>query len=78
MQPPQILFYHIKFADIKDVAQRNKLFGIKTSFTIEPEAIAAIDYAVDQLMTSENPCLLAIKQLLETGSHTEESICSYN
>lgn len=77
MQASQIVFYHLKFSDVEDTAQRNKLYEIKTSFNIEAEGIAAIDYAVDQLMTSENPCLIAIKQLLETGVHSGESICSY-
>jgi heme-binding NEAT domain protein len=77
MQASQIVFYHLKFSDVEDTAQRNKLYEIKTSFNIEAEGIAAIDFAVDKLMTSENSCLLAIKQLLETGVHSEESICSY-
>ncbi len=77
LQTSQTMFYHLKFSDIEDNVQRNKVYDIKTSFNIEPEGIAAIDFAVDQLMTSENPCLLAIKQLLETGVHSGESICNY-
>jgi predicted acylesterase/phospholipase RssA len=77
LQPSQTLFYHLKFDNVKDSLQREKLNSIKTSFNIEPEGVAAIDFAVDQLLTPENHCLIAIKQLLETGKHSRNSICSY-
>ncbi len=77
IEPSQSVFYHLKFSDIEDKTVRNRLNGIKTSFNIEPERQAAIDDAVQRLLIAENPCLMAIKQLLETGNHSGESICNY-
>jgi NTE family protein len=74
----QSLYYHISFADIKNQALSSKLNAIPTDFRIEKSDVRAIDQAVDTLMTRENPCLIAIKDLVKVGSHSQPSaLCKY-
>lgn len=72
------LFYHLKFADVEDEKLNNRLNRIATSFNIKDESVADIDKAVERLLTPQNPCLISIKQLLETNQHDGNSICHYS
>jgi predicted acylesterase/phospholipase RssA len=72
------LFYHIKFEDISDKKHRDTLQDIPTNFTISPENTASIDWAIDRLMTPENVCLTALRDLLLDGSHNAEPVCTYS
>lgn len=78
------IFYHILFSDIErfnnpeSMALSRKLNQIPTNFSIEKENADNIDIATQQLLTPENTCLKAMRQLLMDGTHSlDNPICSY-
>ena len=58
------MFYHLQFSGIKDEALNRQLNEIPTNFKLSADDADAIDRAAEQLLTPDNPCLLAIKNLI--------------
>lgn len=72
------IFYHIQFADVADPELKRELNRIKTDFRIDPEDAKRIDRAVSELLTPENTCLAAIRNLLVTGNSSAEWRCTFS
>lgn len=72
-----MVFYHLKFADIKDDVLREGVDNIPTNFKIAALGARSIDAAVDRLLTPDNTCLAAIKAILSGGSYNGDPLCAY-
>ncbi|ABA57533.1 Patatin [Nitrosococcus oceani ATCC 19707] len=73
----RFIFYPIQFEDVNDNRLRQNLNRIRTNFKISEEDAGYIDEAADQLLTSANRCLLAIKSLLKGKTHDIDPFCHY-
>jgi NTE family protein len=65
-----VIFYHLKFDNLKDVKHRallRRINQIKTDFNIDAQGVKDIDQAVELLLTPSNPCLQRIKSLVLEG-----------
>jgi NTE family protein len=73
------VFYQVQFDDIKqDVALNLKLNQIPTNFKLSADDADAIDQAAALLLTPDNPCLLAIRNLMTKQPHTlPDPVCSF-
>lgn len=75
------IFYHIKFADVKDPALKAEVNDIPTNFKITRPNTQVIDRVVEKLFNPENICLLAIRDLLNGGDYVNANAdgmqCSY-
>jgi len=72
------IFYHIQFADVADPELKRELNRIKTDFRIDPEDAKRIDRAVRKLLTPENTCMVAIRELIVNGNSSAEWRCAFS
>ena len=69
------VFYHIQFTD--SPKYKDDLWKIPTNFSINTRNRDLIDKAADELLTPENTCLMAIRDILAGGSYAGNPICHY-
>ncbi|TAL04895.1 MAG: patatin-like phospholipase family protein [Porticoccaceae bacterium] len=73
------IFYHVKFEDIKDDELRKEVTNIPTNFKISRPDARVIDKVVARLMTPDNVCLAAIRDILSGGDYLggDNPTCTY-
>lgn len=76
--PGHAIFYHLKFEDIDDEDLRRDVNSISTNFTIEKVAQEYLKRAADRLLTTDNECLVAIKNLIKLGKTVANPLCKYS
>ncbi|HHO69122.1 MAG TPA: patatin-like phospholipase family protein [Gammaproteobacteria bacterium] len=69
------VFYHIRIADLTDTRLRDAMNRIKTDFRLRDGEAETIDAAVASLMSADNPCLVAIRRLLEGRDNAGPQRC---
>jgi predicted acylesterase/phospholipase RssA len=72
------VYYHIQFADVENRDLRDKLRKIPTNFTISTADAGTIDAAASALLTPQNDCLIAIREILAGRAYSGDPICSYS
>lgn len=73
----KMVFLHLAFSGVRDIALRANLDRIPTDFKIPPEHSAAIDAAVPQLVNPRSSCLQYIRAVV-TNSADGERVAADN
>ena len=71
------MFYHISLDDIGDIELETQLKAISTNFFISEENTGYIDQAMEQLMTSDNHCLMSAAAIIQGGERSGDFDCRY-
>ena len=60
----KLMFYHFGFDDVQDMALKEELDQISTSFQLGGKDAANLDRAVNLVLTPENPCMRQIRAIV--------------